>query len=80
MRVVLISAIALAILAGPARAQFGGEKAPNPLQLKYEAERKEQAENEKKYNETMRSLRSQEPSTKADPWRNMRATETQNKR
>ena len=74
MRIVLTSAFALAILAGPAFAQ------KDPLQLKYENERLERIEVEKKYNETVRRTQTGTPEVKTDPWRNMRPTEPDNKR
>jgi hypothetical protein len=74
MRLLLMSAVALAILAGPARAQM------DPLQLKYEGERRERLENEKKYDEMMRHTQRGTTETKAaDPWRTVRPTETNNK-
>jgi len=74
MRIVLTSAFALAIVAGPAFAQ------KDPLQLKYENERQERIELEKKYNETVRRTQTGTPEVKTDPWRNMRPTEPDNKR
>jgi hypothetical protein len=74
MRIVLTSAFALAIIAGPAFAQM------DPLQLKYEAERREQIETEKKYNETVKRTQTGAPEVKADPWRKMRPAETEPKR
>jgi len=81
MRVVLASALVLAILIGPVRAQISSN-APqmDPLQLQYEAERRDRLENERKYNETMKHIRTPAPTTKADPWRGVRSDETNNKK
>ena len=74
MRYVLAAAMTLAMLTGPAYAQFntsGGAK--DPLTLKYEREDNEKKENEKAYNETMKRLKKQQPATaKADPWSGVR--------
>jgi hypothetical protein len=74
MRIVLTSAVVLAIVAGPALAQM------DPLQLKYETERRERLETEKKYNETVRRTQTGTPEVKADPWRGVRQPETESKR
>ena len=74
MRIVVLLAFALAIVAGPAWAQM------DPLQLKYENERRERIETEKKYNETVRRTQTGNPEVKADPWRGMRPAETESKR
>jgi hypothetical protein len=74
MRIVLTSAFALALVAGPAWAQM------DPLQLKYESERRERIDIEKKYNETVKRTQTGAPEAKGDPWRNMRPAETETKR
>jgi hypothetical protein len=72
----------LALLAGPALAQKGkgsddtNEANKDPYQLKLERERKEQEENERTYNATMKRLKAQAPATtSADPWRTVRPAE-----
>jgi len=74
MRYVLAAAMMLAMLTGPAFAQFntsGGAK--DPLALKYEREDNEKKENERQYNETMKRLKKQQPTNaKADPWSGVR--------
>jgi hypothetical protein len=82
MRYRLAAVMMLAMLAGPAYAQRGGSSAnlgdtPNkdPLQLQYEREDRERAQNEKSYNETMKRLKSQAPTNaKSDPWKIVRPT------
>ena len=53
-----------------------------PLELKYEREDRERAENEKAYNDTMKRLKSQAPATtNSDPWKTVRpASESNAKR
>jgi hypothetical protein len=74
MRYLLAAAMTMAMLTGPAYAQFntsGGAK--DPLTLKYEREDNEKKENEKAYNETMKRLKKQQPANaKADPWSGVR--------
>ena len=67
-------AATMAILAGPAYAQFNSsDGAKDPLTLKYEREDNEKKENEKAYNETMKRLKTQQPaSAKNDPWSGVR--------
>jgi hypothetical protein len=75
MRYILLAATtAMAVLAGPAYAQFGGNSgAKTPLQLQYEQEEQVQKDNERAYNATMKRLKSQGPTgANADPWRNVR--------
>jgi hypothetical protein len=79
MRIVLLTAIALAVLANPARAQVSTGAEKTPLQYKYEAEDQARKDNEKAYDETMRRIRSTGPAPKTDPWRNVRPADT-NKR
>jgi hypothetical protein len=82
MRVVLISAVALAILAVPARAQMqmGDKPAMDPLQLMYESERRERIEIEKKYNETVRHTETGAVKVKKDPWSGVRPGEATSKK
>ena len=74
MRYLLAAAMTMAMLTGPASAQFntnGGAK--DPLTLKYEREDNEKKENERAYNETMKRLKKQQPTnTKSDPWSGVR--------
>ena len=76
MRYVFTAAMVTVILATPVRAQMGNN-APEktPLQLKYEREDKERAENESAYNTQMKRLKALRPATtNADPWKGVRAT------
>jgi hypothetical protein len=74
MRYLLAAAMTMAMLTGPAYSQFntsGGSK--DPLTLKYEREDNEKKENEKAYNETMKRLKTQQPTNaKVDPWSGVR--------
>lgn len=82
MRYLFAAAVAMTI-AGPAHAQFNvSGDSKDPLQLKYEREEKEKAENERAYNETMKRLKMQAPAkTSSDPWKTVRPTsEADNKR
>jgi hypothetical protein len=68
MRKLAIAVVtAAAVLAGPAA--YAQQNAEDPLQLKYEAERRQQQEVEKEYNATMkRTQRGTGETAKADPW------------
>ena len=78
MRPFLAAVVMMAILAGPAYSQKKSD--PNadpankdPLELKYERERKEQEENERAYNVQMKRLKGQAPATtNSDPWKQVR--------
>jgi len=74
MRYILAAAVTMAMLAGPAYSQMsmgGAEK--DPLKLKYEAQDKARAENERAYNETMKRLKTQDPAqSSSDPWKTVR--------
>jgi hypothetical protein len=76
MRYLFAVAMTMAVLAGPAypayaQMNMGPEK--DPLKLKYEAEDKARAENERAYNETMKRLKKQAPATtNSDPWKTVR--------
>jgi len=74
MRYRLAAAMTMAMLAGPAYAQFNSnEGSKDPLTLKYEREDNEKKENEKAYNETMKRLKKQQPANaKTDPWSGVR--------
>ena len=79
MRYLFVAAVTMAILAGPAYAQMSMGSEKTPLQLKYEAEDKARAENERTYNETMKRLKSQAPATtNSDPWKTVRPTSESN--
>jgi hypothetical protein len=82
MRYLLAVAMTMAMLAGPAYAQFSTGAEKTPLQLKYEREDKERADTEKAYNDTMKRLKSQRPvTTTSDPWKTVRpASESNAKR
>jgi hypothetical protein len=84
MKYVLAAAATMMILlAGfPARAQFSGT-APEktPLDLKYEREDAERKENERQYNEQMKRLKGQKPTTAgSDPWKGVRSSTDTTKR
>jgi hypothetical protein len=74
MRYLLAAAMTMAMLTGPAYAQFKPNgQSKDPLTLKYEREDAERKENEKAYNETMKRLKAQGPATtKNDPWSGVR--------
>ena len=75
MRYLFAAAMTMAMLTTPAHSQ----KQKTPLQLKYEREDRERAENEKDYNATMQRLKSQAPATtNADPWKTVRPTTESN--
>jgi hypothetical protein len=63
-------------LTGPAYSQFGGNSGEKtPLQLKYEREEAERAQNEKDYNTTMKRLKGQESAPVSnDPWKSVRSS------
>ena len=73
MRYLFAAAVTMAMLAGPAYAQMNMGPEKDPLKLKYEAEDKARAENERAYNETMKRLKTQAPAaTNSDPWKTVR--------
>ena len=73
MRYLLAAALTMAVLAGPAHSQISMGPEKDPLKLKYEAEDKARAENERAYNETMKRLKTQAPATSSsDPWKIVR--------
>jgi len=76
MRYVCVAAVTLAMLTGPAHAFEAVGESKDPLQLKYEREEQEKKENERAYNEQMKRLKAQAPtSTKSDPWSGVRSTD-----
>jgi hypothetical protein len=81
MRYLFAAAVTMA-LAGPAYSQVSMGPEKDPLKLKYEAEDKARAENERAYNETMKRLKKQAPATtNTDPWKTVRpASESNAKR
>jgi hypothetical protein len=78
MRYLFAAAMTMAVLTmavptRPAYAQMNMGADKTPLQLKYEREDRERAENEKAYNATMKRLKSQAPATtNSDPWKTVR--------
>jgi hypothetical protein len=79
MRIVAVGAVVLPLLAGPALSQpqimdDSGRK--SPLEILHEQQKKEQAEVEKRYDATMKHLRSKGPAEPSDPWRGVRPAET----
>ena len=74
MRHFLAAAMTMAMLTGPAFAQFDPNKGQkDPLTLKYEKEENDRKENERAYNETMKRLKKQQPTNaKVDPWSGVR--------
>jgi bacteriorhodopsin len=73
MKYLFAAAMTMALLTGPAYAQMSMGADKTPLQLKYEREDKERAENEKAYNTTMKRLKTQAPAkTSSDPWKIVR--------
>jgi hypothetical protein len=89
MRPFLAAVVTMAILAGsaysprPAYSQGSKPSAQDvdpanrdPLELKYERERREREENERQYNATMKRLKGQAPAaTSSDPWKQVRPTD-----
>jgi hypothetical protein len=81
MKRIFAAAAMIALLAAPAAAQMGSrsgagqqQREKTPLDLQYEKERIEQQENERAYNEQMKRMKSQAPTTKTDPWAGVRPT------
>ena len=73
MRYIFAATVTMAMLTGPAYAQMSMGPEKDPLKLKYEAEDKARAENERAYNETMKRLKKQAPTqTNSDPWKTVR--------
>jgi hypothetical protein len=73
MKYLFAAAVTMTVLAGPAYAQMSMGADKTPLQLKYEREDRERAENERAYNATMKRLKSQAPAaTSSDPWKTVR--------
>ena len=73
MRYLFAAVMTMAMLTSPAHSQAGMGPEKTPLQLKYEREDRERAENEKAYNATMKRLKSQAPaSANSDPWKTVR--------
>jgi hypothetical protein len=78
MRYLFAAALTMAILTSPAYSQMNLGPDKDPLALKYEREDKERAENEKAYNETMKRLKKQAPTTtSSDPWKTVRPASEQ---
>jgi hypothetical protein len=76
MRYFLAAAIMMAMLKGPAYAQFKTGDDKTPLDYMYEREAKEKEENEKAYNAQMKRLKIQAPATtNSDPWKTVRPAE-----
>jgi len=71
----------LAALVAPAVSQQMGPQ-KTPLDLQYERERQDQVANERAYNDQMKRLKAQNPtSAKTDPWAGVRpANDTNAKR
>ena len=78
MRYILAALATMAMIsvaAAPARAQFSTGAQKTPLELQYEREAKERAEDEKAYNTTMKRLKAQGATTTSnDPWKTVRPT------
>ena len=63
----------MAVLVAPAASQMSQGNTKTPLDLMYEKERQDQQANERAYNEQMKRLKSQAPtSAKTDPWAGVR--------
>lgn len=82
MRYLVAMAVAMTVLAGPARAQFdmnGGNK--TPTERYFDGIEKERADNEKAYNAQMKRLKGQTPTDlKRDPWSTVRPADSTAKR
>jgi len=73
MKRVLAAATIVTALAAPAFAQMSQGNQKTPLELLYEKERLDQQANEKAYNDQMKRLKAQQPTTsKVDPWSGVR--------
>jgi len=67
MRKLAIAVVSAAVLAGPTA--YAQQNSQDPLQLQYEAERRQQQQVERDYNATMkRTDRNLGTPAKADPW------------
>ena len=76
MRTLLAAAIATAILASPGYAQFNTKSGKDPLELKYEQEKKEREDIDKSYADTVRRTHSNAPAAKRDPWATVRPSDS----
>jgi hypothetical protein len=73
MRYIFAALTMVTMLAGSANAQMSNGDQKTPLQLKYEREEQERAQNEKDYNRTMKRLKAQDATkTNSDPWKTVR--------
>jgi hypothetical protein len=78
MRTFFATAMAIAMLAGPAHAFDMTPDSKDPLQLKYEREEQEKKDIERDYNAQMKRLKAQAPTTtKKDPWAGVRSTSSE---
>ena len=74
MKRILAAAAMMLALAAPAASQMSQGNQKTPLDLQYERERQDQQANERAYNDQMKRLKSQAPTTaKTDPWAGVRA-------
>jgi hypothetical protein len=82
MRYFFAAAMTIVLLMGPAYSQLGLGPEKTPLDLKYEREDRERAENERAYNETMKRLKKQPPAkVGSEPWKTVRpASDADSKR
>jgi hypothetical protein len=76
MRTLLAAAIATAILASPGHAQFDTKSGKDPLELKYEQEKRDREDIDKSYADTVRRTRSNAPAAKRDPWATVRPSDS----
>ena len=73
MKRILAAAAMMAALVAPAASQMSQGNQKTPLDLQYERERHDQQANERAYNDQMKRLKSQAPTTaKTDPWAGVR--------
>jgi hypothetical protein len=73
MKRILAAAAMMLALAAPAASQMSQGNQKTPLDLQYERERQDQQANERAYNDQMKRLKSQAPTTaKTDPWAGVR--------
>ena len=82
MRALYAATLMLAMLAGPAHAQFKSDTSGDPYQEMLARQRREQQQNEAAYDQTMKRLKAQNPATAptTDPWGTVRPVETKPKR
>ena len=80
VRIFTATALASALLAGPAFAQFKTEEPKSLLAIEEEEHKKRNTEIDKEYNATKKFRQSEDKAVKTDPWANMRSSSDNTKR